>query len=73
MEQMRPGRLEVSQYPDAKVMVFDRWGVQLYTGDYKSAPWDGTSNGNNLPTADYYYILDLGNGEKYNGVVTLKR
>ena len=27
----------------------------------------------NLPTADYYYILDLGNGEKYNGVVTLKR
>ena len=61
------------QYPDAKVMVFDRWGVQLYTGDYKSAPWDGTSNGNNLPTADYYYILDLGNGEKYNGVVTLKR
>lgn len=63
----------LSQYPDAQVMVFDRWGQQVYTGDYSSAAWDGTSNGNELPTADYYYILDLGNGEKYNGVVTLKR
>jgi gliding motility-associated-like protein len=63
----------LSQYPDAKVMVYDRWGQQVYAGDYSSVPWDGTSNGNDLPTADYYYILDLGNGEKYNGVITLKR
>ena len=63
----------LSQYPEAKVSVFNRWGQQVYTGDYSTAAWDGTSNGNDLPTADYYYILDLGNGEKYNGVVTLKR
>ncbi|MDG2152400.1 MAG: gliding motility-associated C-terminal domain-containing protein [Crocinitomicaceae bacterium] len=63
----------LSEYPEAKVSVFNRWGQQVYTGDYSTAAWDGTSNGNDLPTADYYYILDLGNGEKYNGVVTLKR
>ena len=64
----------LSQYPDAKVMVFDRWGVQLYTGDYTSLHLGmGPQMVMNLPTADYYYILDLGNGEKYNGVVTLKR
>lgn len=63
----------LSQYPDAIISVFDRWGQKVYTGDYTSPPWDGTYNGSDLPTADYYYILDLGNGEKYNGVVTLKR
>ena len=63
----------LSQYPDAIVSVFDRWGQKVYTGDLTSPPWDGTYDGKNLPTADYYYILDLGNGEKYNGVVTLKR
>ncbi|MDB4650013.1 T9SS type B sorting domain-containing protein [Crocinitomicaceae bacterium] len=63
----------LSQYPDAIISVFDRWGQKVYSGDYTSPPWDGTYEGKNLPTADYYYILDLGNGEKYNGVVTLKR
>ncbi|MDC0460226.1 T9SS type B sorting domain-containing protein [Crocinitomicaceae bacterium] len=63
----------LSQYPDAIISVFDRWGQKVYSGDYTSPPWDGTYNGSDLPTADYYYILDLGNGEKYNGVVTLKR
>jgi gliding motility-associated-like protein len=63
----------LSQYPDAKVSVFNRWGQQVYTGNYATEPWDGSYDGENLPTADYYYILDLGNGETYNGVVTLKR
>jgi gliding motility-associated-like protein len=60
-------------YPNAKVSVFNRWGQAVYEGDVGSAPWDGTSKGSALPIADYYYMIDLGNGEKYNGVVTLKR
>lgn len=60
-------------YPDAQVLVFNRWGQQVYSGNSTSAPWDGTHKGNDLPTADYYYIIELGNGEKFNGVVTLKR
>ena len=63
----------LSQYPDAKVMVFDRWGQQVYTGDYTSLLMGWDIKWKECPTADYYYILDLGNGEKYNGVVTLKR
>jgi gliding motility-associated-like protein len=63
----------LSQYPDAKVNVFDRWGQVVYTGNATSDAWDGTINGNECPTADYYYILELGDGQKFNGVVTLKR
>ena len=63
----------LSSYPDAKVSVFNRWGQEVYSGTASSAPWDGTDKGKELPTADYYYVLDLGNGQTYNGVVTLKK
>jgi len=63
----------LDQYPDAKVFVFDRWGQKVFSGDATNATWDGTYEGKELPTADYYYIIELGNGEKFNGVVTLKK
>ena len=49
------------------------WPFNGNANDESGNGLDGTYNGIDLPTADYYYILDLGNGEKYNGVVTLKR
>jgi gliding motility-associated-like protein len=60
-------------YPDARVKVFDRWGQEVFFATSTMAPWDGTFEGKDLPTADYYYIIDLGDGQKYNGVVTLKK
>ena len=63
----------LNQYPDAEVLVFDRWGQKVFSGDATNPTWNGTYEGKELPTADYYYIIELGNGEKFNGVVTLKR
>ena len=60
-------------YPDARVKVFDRWGQEVFFATSTMAPWDGTFEGKDLPTADYYYIIDLGDGQKYNGIVTLKK
>lgn len=60
-------------YPEATVKVFDRWGQEVFYATSKMVPWDGTLGGNELPTADYYYIIDLGDGQQYNGVVTLKK
>ena len=60
-------------YPDALVSVFDRWGQKVYSGTSQDPAWDGTTNGRECPTADYYYVIDLGNGQTYNGVVTLKK
>lgn len=62
-------------YPNAEVVVFNKWGNQLYrsTGVYE--PWDGTVNGNPLPAEVYYYVIVLNNAdaEKYTGVVTIVR
>ena len=63
----------LEDYPGTKVSVFDRWGKKLFFSTSASEPWDGTFDGKELPTADYYYIIELGNGEKYHGVVTLKK
>ena len=60
-------------YPNASVTVFDRWGQKVYSGTSQDPAWDGTTNGRECPTADYYYVIDLGNGQTYNGVVTLKK
>jgi len=63
----------LEEYPNASISVFDRWGKKLFFSTSGSAPWDGTFDGKELPTADYYYIIELDNGEKYHGVVTLKK
>lgn len=45
-----------------EVIVFDRWGEKLYTGN---GPWDGRKNGVALPVGTYLYVLQYRlNGEK---------
>ena len=59
----------LSAFPDSKLMVFNRWGTKIYnTTDYAN-DW----NGGDYPEADYYYVLEVSNGEKFKGFVTLKR
>jgi gliding motility-associated-like protein len=52
-------------YPNAEVEVYNKWGSRVF----KSAPgypnpWDGTRNGQQMPVATYYYVIDLKNGRK---------
>jgi gliding motility-associated-like protein len=63
----------LEKYPNAIINVFNRWGQLLFDGGYGNSVWSGVYQGEILPTADYYYIVDLGNGTKFNGVVTLKQ
>ena len=63
----------LEKYPNAIINVFNRWGQLLFEGGPGNSTWNGIYQGEILPTADYYFIVDLGNGTKYNGVVTLKQ
>ena len=65
--------LGFENYPNATVTVFNRWGQEVFYATPQMEPWDGTFDGKALPTADYYYIIDLGDGQKFSGVVTLKK
>jgi gliding motility-associated-like protein len=67
---------KIDLYPQAEVKIFNRWGELLWRSErgYLSNPWDGKSNGANLPIDSYTYIIDLHNGSKpIIGTITIIR
>ena len=68
----------IELYPDGLVEVFNRWGDRVFsTKKYINAwdgAWDGTFNNQLLPSATYYYVINLNNGEEpLVGTVTIVR
>jgi gliding motility-associated-like protein len=73
-------------YPGTKVLIFNRWGTQVYQSEDYLNNWDGTSDsrfnvgGDQLPEGTYFYVLTLGGqendatfGNVYTGYIYLKR
>jgi gliding motility-associated-like protein len=66
----------VEYYPDIMVMVYDRWGRQVFFSEGYSSDkrWDGRYKGQVVPAGTYYYVIDLKNGDApYKGPVTIVR
>ena len=68
----------IESYPLCKISVFSRWGQRLYynIGYPETKQWDGTYNGNELPSGTYYYVIETGSniGEStYSGYINLVR
>jgi gliding motility-associated-like protein len=59
----------LSAFPDSKLIIFNRWGTEIYNSTDYNNDW----NGGDYPDADYYYVLEVSNGDKLKGFVTLKR
>jgi gliding motility-associated-like protein len=62
-------------YPSMEVKIFNRWGEPIWRSEKGyPKPWDGRSNGSELPIDSYHYIIDLHNGSKpIIGNVTIVR
>jgi gliding motility-associated-like protein len=58
-----------------EITVYNRWGQSVWSsGQGYPVPWDGRSNGSDLPVDSYHYIIDLHNGSKpILGNVTIVR
>jgi len=44
--------------PEAKVMIFDRYGKLVKQISTTGAGWDGTFNGTALPATDYWFVIE---------------
>jgi gliding motility-associated-like protein len=64
--------LDIS-YPNASISIFDRYGKLLKQITAGGGSWKGTFNGLKLPADDYWFIIDLKNGEITKGHFSLKR
>ncbi len=54
--------------------IYNRFGKLIYSfNPLNNIGWDGTYNNQNLPTDDYWFLLEIPNNEDYSGHFTLKR
>ncbi len=59
--------------PNSAVLIYDRYGKLLKQLSVQSNGWDGTFNGTQLPTDDYWFRVFLQDGREFSGHFTLKR
>ena len=61
------------KYGKLQVTVYNRYGQAVYRSDSYKNDWDGTWNGNPLPSATYYYIINSSERGVIKGVVNIVR
>ncbi len=64
---------DLENYGTIKVNVYNRFGQLVYKSDSYENDWNGTWNGNPLPSAAYYYIIKSSLKGSIKGVVNIVR
>lgn len=59
--------------PEAKLVIYDRYGKYLYAFKARQKGWDGTYDGKKLPADDYWFVLEWSPGQVLKGHFALKR
>ena len=63
----------ITTWQNAQINVYSRWGTKVFQATNYQNDWDG----DNLPAATYYYVIELnpidGNTEPITGSVTIMR
>lgn len=59
--------------PEMIVFIFDRYGKLITSFKGDSPGWDGTYNGNNLPSTDYWFYIERKDGRQFKGHFSLIR
>ncbi|MBC7884315.1 MAG: gliding motility-associated C-terminal domain-containing protein [Saprospiraceae bacterium] len=66
--------LDNERFPGNRLIIFNEWGLEVYLNSPYQNDWEGTFGGNPLPVGTYFYILELGDGQKpINGFLILQR
>jgi len=64
----------IESYPSAIVQVFTRYGQKVFESKGYAKPFDGTTNGKQLPAGVYYFIISLNtNCNVLSGSLTIVR
>ena len=55
------------------ISIYDRYGKLITQLNRQNYAWDGTLNGRQLPSTDYWFVMELTDGKTVKGHFTLKR
>ena len=62
------------KYPRSEISIFNSWGDEVFGASPYQNNWEGFFDGEELPAGTYFYVLNLGTGEKpMSGFITLQR
>lgn len=59
--------------PKSKVDIFDRYGKLVYSYRNNGIGWNGKFQGKNLPSTDFWFVIDFENGRTFKGHFALLR
>ncbi|MEZ4983174.1 MAG: gliding motility-associated C-terminal domain-containing protein [Saprospiraceae bacterium] len=69
-----PCLVDNGKYPGNELIIFNQWGDEVFRQSPYRNNWDGTFSGQQLPDGTYFYVLDLGTGDKpLTGYVVIQR
>jgi gliding motility-associated-like protein len=63
----------ISEFPEAVLTIFDRYGRFIYRFTAQGNGWDGTLNGEPLPSSTYWFTLTVPDKPVTKGYFALKR
>lgn len=66
----------LGNYPDNELIIYNRWGNQVYRKKNYDNSWDGSWDGHPLPDGTYYYIIclpDNGTTKVESGYLEIRR
>jgi len=63
----------IKQYQPCKLVIYNRWGQELYSDNDYNNDWNGMYKGNPLPQATYYFVLETVDHKVYKGAVNIVR
>jgi gliding motility-associated-like protein len=63
----------IENYPDHEILVFNRWGQEVFRSTKYENNWAATDpQGKELTDGTYYYVINLSKGQKvYKGAITV--
>jgi gliding motility-associated-like protein len=61
------------KYPNNDLLIFNRWGNQVFFQKNYRNSWDGQWNGKPLPDGQFYFIFNDGEGHRFANSVFVKR
>jgi gliding motility-associated-like protein len=61
----------ISFQPGSKIYIYDKFGKLLAELDPEGPGWDGVYNGKNMPSSDYWYMVQLEDGRVHRGHFSL--
>lgn len=66
---------QMDYFPECTVLIFNKQGMKLYEQkDYAQLPWNGTYNGQPVPSGVYYFIIRCNDAKNVKtGSITLMR